>query len=1274
MRIRNYVILFLCLILAGHIGAQGFISLDWKNPAPLYIGFDKIKTDMPGFAGASYSQDACLPYYTYTMELGRDYQSYDYNITIEYPEFASLTKKEIAAIESIDAFLPSYPEIKKNISVSAKHGTLIATFIPLVYKDGIYQRINSFKLSVVKEEKRSLLRSAETAVKNKYADSSVLDSGKWIKVRVTDTGVYQITNAELSKMGFSNPSKVRLYGYGGRLLSENLTKDKIDDLQEIPLWRESGYILFYGYGTVRWEKSGSVYIHAPNHYSTYGCYFLTESEDAPMEFPKETSLSESGATLVTTFPDYAVYEKDEFAWLEAGRKLFESYDYKNGNTKSYTFSDLTGITDAAGVVTVAFSAYDKESSTTVSVAVNGTNLSGVLSIGKTTSEYNKATLAEANFAWTGSKNEKTIVALTHNRNSGVSGHLDFIRLNYTRNLSLYNSYTSFRSEKAGKMKFAIANANENTCVWNVTNAGNYRQMDGTLSNGTYSFVYNTSVNDEFVVVNPKGTFKKVEVVGEVANQNLHKLKEVDMIIITPPNAEYIKQAQRLAEVHEKYDGLVTEVVTSEQVYNEFSSGTPDATAYRWLMKMLYDRAEEGKEPKYLLLFADASFDNRLLTANWKKFTQDNLLLCFGSNNSVSETNSYVSDDYFGMLDDGDAVNIDRLFSYAVDLGVGRFPVRSSIEAKDVVDKIIAYIENKNAGSWKNSVAFLGDDGKNNDGNIHMEQADAVANLAVKYNSSLLVKKVYWDAYKMEKSAIGNSYPEVKKRILELFKEGLLFFNYTGHGGPQSFSDELVINTKDVNDMVTSKPPFWFTAACDIAPIDRIDVSMGETAFLKGAAIGLLTTTRTVYPDPNCRMDSVLVRFLFSKTANERPRLGDAIRKTKAHISGLSDNAQVNDLQYVFIGDPALRLSIPEYKMVIDEFNGVGVNSTEISKIKAGGIVKVKGRILNGDGDVAEDFSGALHSKVLDNEEKIITHNNNGLAPRAFEYYDRTKTIYAGSDSVRAGVFEFQFPVPLDINYSDESGLLNLYAVNADKTMEGQGVFADFLVGGTENGAMDTDSLGPKINIYLNTPEFMSGEKVNTTPYIIAELEDEDGINATGNGIGHDIVAIIDNSPLYTYVLNNYYESVFGDYTKGIVRFKLPEMSEGRHKLLFRAWDVKNNSSSVLVEFEVIDGLIVGLDITCTKSPAKDNTMFILTHDRPYAELEVGITVYDYAGRTLWTHQETGTADGNYYYVDWDLTTNSGQRLVPGIYLYKATISSEGSKEATQSRKIVIVGQ
>lgn len=1287
MNVRKCIILLVLSVFTNLILAQGFVSLDWKNPSPVYEGFDLIKTDMPGFAGAHYMGKEYLPFYTYTVEIGRDYASYIYDVKVEYPEFAPLSKKEVAALRKAKINLPAYPEVNTNINVSAKTGILSASFIPLVYKDGSYQRIVSFKLAIDKKEKPSLMRVASTNDREeKYAENSVLASGKWVKIKLAETGIYQITNAELTKMGFANPAKVRLYGYGGRILSQDLAASRIDDLQEIPLWREQNYVLFYGYGTIRWEKDSVsignnkhvMYKHTQNHYSTYGCYFLTEDEGEPLSFPKESSLEGNNFTTITTFSDYALYEKEEFAWIEGGRKLFESYDYKNGNTKSYTFNNLTGITGEDGIITIAFSAYDSSASTSVSASVNGSALSGNLTIGSTSSPYSKASISTKDYLWSGTKAEKVVVALTHNRNNGVSGRLDYIRLNYTRKLALYNSYTAFRSKFAGKLKFVIENANESTRVWNITDAVGFKQIEGTLSGNQYSFACNASKSDEFVVVNTKGnSFKKVEVVGNVANQNLHQLKDINMVIIVPPNEEFIKQAKRLADIHEKYDGLTTAVVTSTQIYNEFSSGTPDATAYRLFMKMLYDRSEENGGLKYLLLFGDTSFDNRLLTSSWSKYAQDDLLLCYESVNSVSDTNSFVSDDYFGLLDDGDFPKPDdSIYSYAVDIGVGRFPVMNATQAKEVVDKVINYIENKNAGSWKNVVAFLGDDGKGSDENVHMEQADTVAKVMARCNPSMLIKKVYWDSFKMEHTATGNAYPEVRKYLLELFEQGMLFFNYTGHGGPTSFSDELVLTIAEVDKLTSPRVPFWFTAACDIAPFDRQDVSIGERALLnpKGGAIGLMATTRTVYGNPNCTMDSTFIKFLFQKDAKEKVRLGDAVRKAKAYLSSSSGNAVINNVHFVFLGDPALSLTYPEYQMVIDEFNGTKVDAATPT-IKAGGKISVKGHILNEKGELAEDFFGTVRPTVLDAEEKVTTRNNNGSSKKPMQYYDRTKTLFAGSDSVRGGIFEFTFPVPLDINYSYESGLINLYAVNNDYSCEGQGIFTNFLIGGTEDNALVTDSLGPKINLFLNTPEFVSGGKVNLTPYLMAELEDEDGINAVGNGIGHDIVVIIDNSPVYTYVLNNYYEPVFGDYTKGTVRYSLPELSEGKHTLLFRAWDMKNNSSSVILEFEVVNGLVIGFtDVTCTNSPAIENTTFVLTHDRPNCELDVTIMVYDYSGRVLWQHQESGTSSNNYYYVDWDLKTNNGQKLVPGIYLYKASISSGGSKETTQARKIVIVGQ
>lgn len=1264
MRIRNYIFFFLIVLLPKTLQSQNFVTLDWKNPAPVYIGDSIVKTDIPGFAGAHYSPDEnYLPHYLYQINLGKDYASYEYEVKVEYPEFQPLSGKELSALLKSGFKLHNYPEVDTHLSVSAKEGILDIDFIPLVYREGTYQRISSFKLKIDKKALPPQVLTRASA-EERYAAASVLADGKWVKIRVSETGVYKITHSELNKMGFSNPSKVRLYGYGGFILPEDVMKPKIDDLQQVPLWRESNYVLFYANGTIKWEKQGDNYVHTQNHYSTHAYYFLTENDSSPMEFPKEDSLSEEGAEVITTFPDYALEEKELFSWFHGGRKLYDDYDYKLGDTKVYQFN-LPGITNEDGTVTVAFSAHST-SKTTLTVSAGNVTLGdmGIASSG----QYSRAQDSSKTHTWIGDKQEKTSIILKHTRPSGVSGRLDFIRLNFKRKLALYGSFTNFRSGRSDKSKYVVENVNENTYIWNVGDPPNYKQIQGKLSGSQYTFV---SDGSEHVAVNVTGTFNKVEVVGTIANQNLHSLSNIDMVVIVPPNQSLLTQANRLAEIHRQKDNLTVQVVTSEQIYNEFSSGTPDGTAYRWFMKMLYDRAEtDENRPKYLLLFGDGAYDNRMLSSDWRRLNPQDFLLCFVSDDSLSETDSYVLDDYYGLLDDGEGVDLKK---DKVDIGIGRIPVRNVTEAKQVVDKIIDYINNKHIGPWKNTVCVLGDDGIESDAeNGHMKQAEDVAKYIEENNPEYLVKRIYWDAYKMEKTSTGDSYPEVTKRLMELFNEGMLVMNYTGHGSPIAFSHEYSLTPAHIQKITSTRPPLWITAACDITPFDAIDNSMGEIAFLhpKGGAIALYSTTRTVYSDKNAIMNNCFIKHLFPKENSEVLRLGDVVRLTKVEMG----NASVNNLHYVFIGDPAMRLINAEYKVIVDEMNGKPAEETPT--IKAGGIVSVKGRIVNESGQTATDFNGTVYPTVLDSKENIVTYNNNGFAKQPFSFESRDKILFTGSNSVTEGNFSFTFPVPMDINYSNKEGMMNLYAIEESTNQQGQGYFDKFLIGGTEDGATQTDSLGPDIKaIYLNTPDFVYGGKVNETPYLVVELEDPDGINAVGNGIGHDLIAIIDNSPLYTYVLNNYYESYKDDYTKGRVRYSLPTLLEGKHRLLFRAWDIKNNSSTATLEFEVVKGLKPEvIDIDCTQSPAREETTFILTHNRPESELDIRVAVYDFSGKELWVHEESGISTGNYYYIPWNLTTSGGQRVSPGMYLFRASISSDGSKENTKARKIVILAQ
>ena len=537
-----------------------------------------------------------------------------------------------------------------------------------------------------------------------------------------------------------------------------------------------------------------------------------------------------------------------------------------------------------------------------------------------------------------------------------------------------------------------------------------------------------------------------------------------------------------------------------------------------------------------------------------------------------------------------------------------------------------------------------------------------------------MNRIYGDAYKWETTATGHTYKQATKRLLELFKEGMFMVNYTGHGGPNGWSAENILVSSDITALSSSRLPLWVTATCDFCRYDDISTSAGELAFLnnKGGAIALFTTSRVVYAQNNSNLNKVFCKYMFSKQDGSRLRLGDIMRLSKCdpNLSG-----DLNKLKFSLIGDPALMLAYPDYKVVVDKFKGEDASASDLI-IKAGGKVQVQGRVTDTDGNTLTDFNGKIYPTVFDNKETVTTLNNDGTSEAGgFTFSQREKKLFSGSDSIRSGNFSFTFPVPKDINYSNEQGMLNFYAAESATGREAQGAYNNFVIGGTEEGTADTDTLGPKINLYLNTPDFVYGGKTNETPYLVADLEDSDGVNTVGNGIGHDIVAIIDNSPVYSYVLNNYYESYFGDYTKGTVRYSLPTLTEGKHKLFFRAWDVMNNSSSTSLEFEVVNGLKPGLfDVYCTKSPARDNTTFVLSHDRPEATLDVTLSVYDFSGRVLWTHTESGMSANNYYYVDWDLTSNGGQRVASGVYLFRASITSGGSKESTRAGKIVILAQ
>jgi hypothetical protein len=1102
-----------------------------------------------------------------------------------------------------------------------------------------------------------------------YAQRSVLATGKWVKIQVETTGMYKITDDDLKKMGFADPKKVSVHGYGGWLLDEDFRKPYVDDLPAVAIYRGSNYLLFFGKGTVKWEYSEqeNTFIHTNNPYATAGYYFLTDGT-APEEM-EELAATAGGASLtINSFDEYRVFEEDLASVNNSGRELFgESFATGGSHTIASPVFRIPGVTDEDGKLSMRFIARPKSTAGIAALYINGNPLLEIrlpaVNSGSESS-YIKATAGTATGIWKGSKSENPVISLSYNKAGDENVHLDYIRLHVKRELRQYGACTFFRSisSRNNVSRFVIRDADESTVVFDVTDGINPKRM-ATLLNGTeLSFSIPAGNLREFAAVQINREQGAWKIAGEAGNQDLHALPQTDMIIIAQDALR--SQAERLAERHRK-DNLSVEVVNPQQIYNEFSSGTPDATAYRRFMKMFYDRsASEAARPKYLLLFGDGAYDNRTITAGWKNVVTSNMLLTYQSENSLNQY-SYVTDDYFGALGDT------PFDTGPIQLGIGRFPVRTIEEATVAVDKVLSYMDNASTGAWKNRICFVADDGSAADSysNEHMEYADSLSERLRRRHPGFLVGKIFFDAYKKNSS----TYPDVRQNIQKQLKDGLLVINYTGHGSTEQWSDEKVLSaTADIAHFSYPCLPLWITATCDFTRFDHTSTSAGERVFLqKSGGIAMFTTTRVVYSTNNFQLNNYLLEELFYLNKEGRHQtLGEVIRNTKSKLY------DTNKFNFILIGDPAMKLSYPEYRMQATTINGKPLHADEPVTFKALEKITVEGNILLPDGsELASDFSGSLFVSVLDSKQTIRTLDNNQTG-NLFEFTDYPNTLYKGNAKVNDGVFSFSFTVPRTISYSNDYGVMNLYAVTDDSAKEAQGYFGNFLVGGSAEDP-EEDTEGPEVRqIYLNDSTFTDGGQVNVTPFFVARLWDQTGVSISGGSIGHDIMLSIDNKPAWSYNLNAYYQLLPDADGSGQVSFSLPALPPGMHTAEFKVWDVADNSTLYTFSFEVVEGLKPEVArIVASPVPAREGIRFYIYHNRPESVLQVDVMVYDMTGRLQWTTQKTGSSGVDApYTVEWNLTSNSGSRLRPGVYIYCAAIRTDHSREATRSGKLVILAQ
>lgn len=1214
--------------------------------------------------------------------------------SLEQTRFEPLTFEELNAIG--DSQLLTDIDVQVKNFTERKRTGVTVSFVPLRKNPltGRAEKLVEFRL-VTREVPSGVSKAAAA---NNFSATSQLASGEWFKVAVSQDGIYRITYEELEQMGMNvagiDPRRLSVFGNGGGMLPQPNNAFRHDDLVQNPIvvvGEEDGsfdpgdHILFYGKGPHRWVYDTSVCGHFRHEYNIYderAYYFITTDRGVA---PRVTTMPAPSGTVthtVSSFVDHQFHESDLSSVIGSGRLwMGELFDIQSSHTFDFGMSNVRS--GMMANITAQVYAKSLTAPTAFNMTVNGNNV-GTVNLGTVTAGYNRHASGNQFCVPVQLSSGNTAITLTYSKggNPNAQGWLDYIRVTCVRNLQMAGSQMAFRDTSslgAGNIaEFMLGNASSAVRVWETTDPTGVRQMALTLSGTTASFRVRTDSLRQFIAFNGS-SYLTVEPVGRVPNQNLHGLAQADMVIVAHP--DFWTDANRLADFHRNNPNntLSVHVVSPQEVYNEFSSGAQDVTAIRDMMRMFYERSTDWEDmPRYLLLFGDASYDYKDRIAG-----NTNFVPSYQSDESLTPTQSFVSDDYFGLLDPTEGRWGPSDTQELPDIGIGRFPVDFPEEAAAIVDKIIRYDELNIAdpngseqccGStnttvspdWRNRITFVGDD---EDGGVHLTQADSLARMVAREYKDFNVNRIYFDSYVQQSTPGGQRYPEVTRDINNDINRGVLIMNYTGHGGEVGWAHERVLGLSDIAGWTnTDNLAAFVTATCEFARHDDPErVSAGEQCLLKpdGGAIALFTTTRLVYSAPNFRLNINFYDKLLEEQPWGEPTMGDVIRMTKVASGG-----QVNNRNFVLLGDPAQRLSYPLEQVTTATINGISVQDM-VDTLRALQLVTVTGRMQTREGQPMPDFNGIIYPTVFDKASTVSTLGNDpsSLPPRQFQL--RKNILYKGKASVTNGEFSFQFVVPKDIAYSYGFGRISYYAEG--NGINASGHFEDFMIGGSLEG-VEADENGPSVRLFMNEESFVFGGTTDENPIMIALLTDSNGINTVGSGIGHDITAIHNGNTASTIVLNDYYEADLDSYQSGRVAYPFRSLPEGTHNLRFKAWDVHNNSSEAYTEFVVAESAMLALKhVLNYPNPFTTRTQFMFEHNQACNSLDVMVQIFTVSGKIVKTINTTVLTDGfRSDPIEWDGLDDHGKAIGRGVYIYNLKVTGPDGQKAEQIEKLVVL--
>lgn len=1242
------------------------IKIKWKEPL-IYEQDAEEKMKLLYFEGSI--SDAFfenLPSYYEYWKAEKAYSTYD--VTISDERYEGMTADEIALIP--ENYLPTDIQISVQTVIEKKQPYTALTFIPIRKRGNGYERLVSATISIMGQE---VSKTAKTA--KSYAASSILKNGNWYKISVTQSGMFKVTHNDLVNLGFSTGSvpseRISLFGNGGGMLPESNAKERYDDLWEVAIEMHDGgdgtfdsgdYFIFYAEGPHSWKYNASEqkFEHQYNLYDTKAYYFINADAGIGegLRVSTQESPTQAPTSTVTTYTAYGFYEKDLYNIGSSGRGWYcEKFD---GNTSSSYSLTLPASVNGPGRLTAAFASSSIQHST-FAISANGQSVG---SVGISAITHDKlAEIGSRDLTMPAIQGNASITIEYSKPTSSSVGYLNYLEWQMPCDLRMESGQTAFCAPQAvaegSVARYQIANATQSTKVWDVTVRSRAEKISTAFEGSTLSFNAAEDILHKYVAFNDNNCYA-VTTEGRVSNQDLHGGSQVDMVIITHP--DFKAQAERLASFRRQHDGLTVKVVTPQQVYNEFSSGAQDVTAIRDYMRMIYEKSG-GSQPSYLLLVGRPSYDYRGIEGSCKLYVPN-----YQGESALANDAFRANDDYFALLDSNEGAGC----TGHLDLAVGRFPVTTATQAKIAVDKTIRYCSEEiqgagtqvcNYGDWKNIAAFTADD---EDGITHIGTADAIAEIAGNSNANINLEKIYLDAYHQVTYSSSARYPEVTRDINNRINKGCLLFTYVGHGGKNGWAAERIIELTDISNWSNRyNLPWIITLTCEFGWYDRQITSPAEMVFLNenGGAAGMITTSRVAFTGSNHTYGTKLYNKVFELESDRPHTIGELNRMAKNASGGAS-----NTLNMIYVmGDPAMRLAIPKYQVVTDSINGV-VSTEFRDTLKALSRVTISGHIADADGALLSGFNGGLYPSFYDKKQTNNTLQNDEESDY-FEFQVQKNILFKGNITVRDGRFNFTFILPKDINYSYGKGKMSYYAHSS--TSDAAGAFSDAIVGGMSENGISDDS-GPEIELYMNDENFVNGGIVNPSPTLLVKLRDEYGINTTGNGIGHDLVAIIDDGE--QTVLNSYYEAERDSSNRGVVRYPYEKLSIGTHRLKVRAWDILNNVSEQEIEFTVAsdEGLTLS-HVLNYPNPFTTSTDFYFEHNQPGATLDILITIYTISGKVVKTIESTQCNQGfRSDPIHWDGRDDFGDKIGKGTYLYRLKVRGSDGQQAEKIEKIVLL--